>query len=153
MLPPHKDDHGTAGDSGDRDERISELVKQAQALNDGVSELVEGTGTALVGLAARGRSTRRWVTLIGASLVLDVLLTVGLGFTLARVEGNSHRVDTLSSNLRTQICGMLGIFVNSDTPQNAAIARARGDDMAARANSYAIIHRSYSALDCSKLVK
>lgn len=153
MLPPHQNDRGAEGDAGGRDAQIDALARQAETLNEGVSALMEGTGTAIVGLAKRGRSTHRWMLLIGASLALDLLLTAVVTFTLTRVESTGHRVDGLSSNLREQLCGMLQIFVNSDTPQNAAISKARGDDMAARANSYAIIHRSFSALECSKLIK
>jgi len=154
MLPPHKDDAALGdGADDDREARIEALAKQAEMLNQGVSDLMEGTGTAIVGLAKRGQSTRRWVTLIGISLVLDVVLTLAFSYIVTRVEGTSHRVDGLSSNTRNQLCGMLQIFVNSDTPQTAAIAKARGDDMAARARSFTLIRHSYDALDCAKLVK
>jgi len=149
MLPPHSDD----GPKGDRESQIEALAKQAAALSQGVADLVEGTGTAIVGLAKRGQSTRRWVTLLGVSLVLDVLLTLAFTYIVTQVEGTSHRVDGLSSNTRNQLCGMLQIFVNSDTPQSAAIAKARGDDMAARTHSFALIRHSYNALECAKLVK
>lgn len=153
MLPPHQNDRDTGEGNAGRDARIEALARQAEVLSQGVSDLMEGTGTAIVGLAKRGRSTHRWVVLIGASLLLDLLLTLVVTFTLTRVESTGHRVDGLSTNLRGQICGMLTIFVNSDTPANAAVAKARGDDMTARANSYAIIHRSFTALECSKLVR
>lgn len=153
MLPPHKDDPEAGGEAGDREAQVAALAKQAQVLSEGVAALASDQGTAIVGLAERGRSTRRWVTLIGASLALDVLLTVGLGFAFDRGIANTARVDELSSNTRNQLCGMLQIFVNSDTAQSAAIAKARGDDMAARARSFTLIRHSYGALDCARLVK
>jgi len=153
MLPPHQDDQPEDEVFDDRDARIESLAKQAEALSAGVTDLMNGTGTAIVGLAKRGRSTRRLVMMIGLSLVLDVLLTLAVTFTVTRMEGTSNRVDKLSSNLRQQTCGILQILVNADTPQAAAMAKARGDDMKARANSFQLIHHSYAALTCAQLIK
>lgn len=143
-MPPQNEVAG--GEAGDRDAQIAALAKQAQALGEGVSALAADQGTAIVGLARRGRSTRRVVTWLGVSLVLDVLLTLAFSYSV-------FSVNSLSSNTRTQLCGMLQIFVNSDTPKNEALAKARGDDMAVRAASFTLIRHSYNALDCAKLVK
>jgi len=46
------------------------------------------------------------------------------------------------------LCPLYKLFINSDTPQSAAAAKARGDDMVQRGQAFATIRISYAALKC-----
>lgn len=133
--------------------QIEELAKQARQLNANVATWAGENGTTLVHLAERNRTTRKWVVWLAVSLVLDLVLTVGGVVVLDQTERNAARIDRLSSNLRVQLCGVLGLLVNADSPKAREAARARGDDMAARAKAIASITRSYDSLDCGAFVK
>jgi hypothetical protein len=144
-------DQPRLSDDSDREAQIAQLAADARALTVGVSQLMGETGTAIVGIAQRNRTNHRAIMAMAISLLLDVALTVAFGFTMESSRHNTARIDRLSSNLRVQLCGELGLLVNADTPASNAAARARGDDMAVRAASFVIIHRSYESLACRAL--
>lgn len=142
-----------AGAGGfDRDAELRQLAADARTLTAGVSRLMGETGQTLTGVAERSRRTRRWVYGLAVSLLLDVVLTVVLGFVIHTGQDNTARIDRLSSSLRVNLCGELALFVNSDTPQARAAAKARGDDLAVRDRAFRIIHQSYDSLHCSEYV-
>lgn len=143
---------GTNDDVG-RDAQIEQLAADARALTVGVSHLMGETGDAIVGIAQRSRTNHRAIMAIAVSLLLDVALTVAFGFTMQSARHNTDRIDKLSSNVRVQLCGMLGLFVHADTPASNAAARARGDDMAERAASFKIIRHSYVSLGCQSVTR
>lgn len=132
--------------------QLAQLVNDAKELNAGLGRLTGETDTTLVGLAKRGKSARRWISWLAISLVLDLVLTVVLGFVIQNGQSNTERLDKLSASLRTQLCGELAIFVNADTPQASAAAKARGDDPKVRAKAFQIIRQSYAALRCAEFV-
>lgn len=137
----------------EREMQIAQLAQDARELTSGVSRLMGETGTALVGIAQRNRTNRRWILALGLSLFLDVALTVAMVFAYSNGQHNTERIDRLTSNVRVQLCGALALFVNADTPAANAAAKARGDDMEVRAKSFRSIRRSYEDLDCKEFVR
>jgi hypothetical protein len=127
----------------DRDARIAELTEAAEQIAEGVNALNRETGGQLVNLAVRARRNRMMIWGLALSLLLDFILTVFIVHL-------TFQVDDAQQLTRNQVlCPLYQQFVNSDTPTQRERARQAGQDLKARDEAFAVIHKSYDALRCA----
>lgn len=107
------------------------LAAQAKLLGAQVSALTEAVGD----LDNRANRSRRVLTMAVAGLVLDLVLSVGLVFTL-----------TEQTRTRDQaLCPMFALFVGSYRPDS----RAEGEDRERYEAAFVTLREAYAALDCT----
>ena len=77
------------------------------------------------------------------SVLLDILLTIF-------IVNLTVEVDRTQELTRSQVlCPLYQQFVNADTPVQRERARQAGQDLKARDEAFAVIHKSYDALECA----
>lgn len=129
----------------ERDTRIAELTQAAEQIADGVNALNRETGGQLVSLAVRARRNRIMIWGLVASMALDVLLTIFM-------VKLTYEVDEAQQLTRNQVlCPLYQQFVNADTPEARERARLAGQNLKDRDVAFAVIHKSYDALECAEL--
>lgn len=137
--------------------KIEALSETAQELVDEVNRLNQGTP--LESLSTKVRRNQRVLWIVAGSSIVDVVVTLVLGFTLHSQAENTRRIDKLASEVsavqtRTSdlvLCPLYQQFLNSDTPKSRELARANGQDMKLRDEAFKVIREGYKALDCPKL--
>jgi len=135
-------------------DRLARLLALAGELAAEVEELSEDSGNQFVSLARRARSNRRMIWIVAASVLVDVILSVVLTFSLVQVDGNANRIDALTQRLnisqtvtrRDTLCPLYTLLKAGDTKA----ARDAAPDKAAFDRSVAVIEQGYAALDCQQ---
>src|SRR5216110_2950621 len=110
---------------------LRETMQEASDLRDELADLTKSQ-----------RLTRRFTVALG----IVIIMVIGIGVTQV------YTISALKSVVAVQhdsaLCPLSKLFINSDTPQSAAAAKARGDDMVQRGQAFATIRISYAALKC-----
>jgi hypothetical protein len=130
-----------------QEQRIAELTAAAEEIVEAVNKLNRETGGQLVSLSVRAKRNRTMIWGLAASLFLDLLLTIFMVVVAQQVS------DTQQMTRNQVLCPLYQQFVNADTPASRELARKNGQDMEARKQAFAVIHKSYDALECAKLKK
>lgn len=118
--------------------QLQETMQEAANLRDELADLMKIQAD----LKRNQRMQQRILVAIGIIIILVVGLSVTQVYSLAKLNS----VVTVQHD--SALCPLYKLFINSDTPQAAAAAEKRGDDMAERAKAFATIRISYAALKC-----
>lgn len=124
-------------------EQAGELVSEINKLNNGTGQKLEGLSTKV-----RRSQTLMWIAI--ASFLVDVAVTLVLGFTIHTTQTNTDRIDKIQSATSDDVlCPLYQQFINADTPKAREFARSSGQDMKVRAQAFQVIRDGYAALHCT----
>jgi hypothetical protein len=140
----------------ENDERLNELIDIGARLLGEIESFTQEGGRQFVSLAQRARTNRRMITVIGVSLLLDVVLTVATVFGWVAVSRNEHRITTLTERLdiaqtvqrQKALCPLYQLLLDS----KSAAGRAAAPDPAAYDHAFKVISDGYGVLECSAFI-
>lgn len=135
--------------------KLDELNEQAKGLITEISKLNEETGNQISGVSKRLTRNQKIMWLLVATLLLTVITTVVLAFTVASTRENTEKVDAITTRLDIQqtvtrqkvLCPLYQIFVDSRSEQ-ARKTYPRGPEEYDRI--FNIIQTSYDTIKCGE---
>jgi hypothetical protein len=138
-------------------DRLDRLINLATALNAEVGDLAQNSGRQFVSLARTARTNRLMIWIVVGGGVLDLILTVALGFTVTGMVRNAQRVDALTQRLdmaqttqrQKALCPLYGIFLDSKSPEG----RKAAPDPNKYDHAFVVIRDGYKVLECDKYLK
>lgn len=127
--------------------KLDDLTEQAGELVAQINHLNAGTGVKVEGLNKKVRRNQ-------VMMVLNIILTVVVAFTVYSTVENTDKVDTVTQRLDYQqdvtrkqvLCPLYQIFVDSKTEQGRQ-AYPKGPK--AYDENFAIIEKSYNVIQCA----
>ncbi len=139
-----------------KEDRQAHLIALATSLISEIDELGTKSGDQFVSLAKRAQTNRRLIFVVIAGGVLDLLLTIVLGFTVTGMVANTNRIDTLTQRLDTAqttqrqkaLCPLYQIFLDSKSPQG----RKAAPDPKKYDHAFVVIADGYKALQCDQFI-
>lgn len=158
---PDQESTGTGPQPPESGNPLADPVRQLGAATGELSRVVgklnEDSGRQFVSLTHWARTNRRMIWTLAVSVLLDIALSVGLGFALAVYHENSERISTLTQRLdtaqtiqrRNALCPLYDLFLAAENPK-ARAAYPQGP--AAYDRAFAVIHQGYAALDCQAFI-
>lgn len=120
------------------DDTATTLAARAAALAGSVTEL----RGAVEWLDRRANRSRRVLAIAVAGLVLDLVLSVAVGFALLAQVETSKRQDVVQSEV---LCPLYAIFIGSYRPES----RTEGPDRQKYEEAFTVIRGSYAKLGCT----
>lgn len=141
----------------EKGDRLDQLIGLATGLNQEVDQLASRSGRQFVSLSRTARTNRRLIFGVITGGLLDVVLTVVLGFIGVGMAENTHRIDELTQKLSADntaqrqraLCPLYGIFKDSQS----AAGRAAAGDKTKYDHSYEVINDGYTVLGCDAFLK
>jgi hypothetical protein len=140
----------------DSDARLEELISVGARLLGEIESFTREGGTQFVTLARAHRADRRAIWLIGASLVLDLVLTAVMAFGWVQVSNNQHSIANVNSRIdysqtverQKVLCPLYQLLVDS----KSAAGRAASPDPKEYDHTYAVVQQGYDALGCAAYI-
>jgi hypothetical protein len=133
----------------DLGETAAELTRTVQSLQEQIRQAT-AVSNKLNALTKMGLTARRLSRIAVGGFVLDVILTVALGFFGIQ---QAHTTAQLNGVIQQQhdaaICPLYKLFIDADTQASRDAAAKRGDDLAGRKQAFDTIRQSYSHLHCT----
>lgn len=128
-------------------DRLGQLIATAEQLLHDVGELSADSGKQFVTLAVKARRNRQLIWVVGASLLLDIVLSVVVAWAVVQVQHVTHRLDVAQTTTRQKtLCPLYTLLLASDTPA----ARTASPDKAQFDHTVQVIRDGYAALDCAQ---
>jgi hypothetical protein len=119
--------------------RLDESVRRANDVRDELDDVVKMT-----------KKNKLLIRGVIIGLTCEVILLCVMILLGVQATNNTNQINRLVKVQHdSALCPLYRIFIESDTPENRARAAAQGQDMAQRAQQFAIIRRSYAALKCA----
>jgi hypothetical protein len=140
----------------ENDARLEELIEVGTRLLGQIETFTQEGGRQFVNLAQRARANRRGLWFLGASLLLDVVLTVIMAFGWVQVSSNEHDISALTTRIdysqtvqrQKALCPLYQLLLD----QKSAAGRAASPDPKAYDHAFQVIETGYNALDCSSFI-
>lgn len=135
--------------------KLDALSEKADELVTEINRLSTGTGRQLEGVEKKQRRNAKIGLLVLLSFVIDVVVTVVVGFTVFETSSNTDKVDKITQRLDYQqtvtrkkvLCPLYQIFVDSKSAE-ARKTYVKGPKEYDRI--FGIIQDSYNTIECAK---
>jgi len=142
-------------DPDEEQDKIASLTQAARALAREISEIDTNAGAQLVRLTRRVRINWLFTLIMAASVVLDLALTVMMGFGFVSLNNNGDRITKITERLdvaqtvqrQSALCPLYQLFLDSRSDR-ARDAYPKGPEEYDR--NFAVIRDGYVALGCSE---
>lgn len=137
-------------------EQIQTLAEATQTLADNVADLARGAGVQMVTLARRSRRQRNMIWALAASVLLDILLSLGTAAAFVIADRNADRIAELTERLNTSqtttrqqaLCPLYTLMKDS----YSEAGRKAAPDPEKYDNAYRVIQQGYDALKCAEFI-
>lgn len=142
--------------SPENDAKLEELIGLGTQLLGRIEAFTQEGGKQFVRLAQRSRANRRGLWFLGASLLLDIILTVVMVFSQVQISGNERNISALTDRIdysqtvqrQKALCPLYQLLLDS----KSAAARAAATDKNAYDHAFSVIQTGYNVLDCSAFI-
>lgn len=139
-------------------DRAAQLIAMAAELVVEMEQLAKDSGQQFTSLAKATHRNRVLIWTLMASLFLDVLITIVLGFVGVSTVDNTNRLDDVTADLqatqtdqrRRALCPLYGVLAGAESPEGKKRSALSPEEYD---HAFEVINEGYDALGCGKFLE